>query len=58
MDKSRIHVKKKLVKVDHLQDNRIRIAFDDGESDIVDLLIAADGIRSVSLPMNSLLASS
>ena len=42
-----MHVAKKLVGIEDLPDNRVRIAFADGFVDDVDLLVGADGIRSV-----------
>ena len=38
---------KKLVEVKHIQGGRVGIVFADGFVDEVDLLVAADGIRSV-----------
>ncbi|KAH8879024.1 FAD/NAD(P)-binding domain-containing protein [Thozetella sp. PMI_491] len=46
VDQSRVHVAKKLVGVEQLPDQRIRISFEDGFVDEVDLLVGADGIRS------------
>lgn len=54
VDPDRVHVKKRLSKVEHLPNNRIRISFEDGHTDTVDLLIAADGIRSVRQPYNTM----
>ncbi|KAJ8123924.1 hypothetical protein ONZ43_g240 [Nemania bipapillata] len=52
VDKTHIHLAKKLVGLEHLPDNRVRILFQDGFVDEVDLLIAADGIRSVVRAFN------
>lgn len=46
-DQSRIHSSKRLVAMEQCPDRRVRILFDDGFVDEVDLVIAADGIRSV-----------
>lgn len=42
-----MHTAKKLIGFDHLLDNGIRILLEDGFEDDVDLLVGADGIRSV-----------
>jgi salicylate hydroxylase len=47
VDKTHVNVAKKLVGVEHLPDNQVRISFEDGFMDEVDLLVGADGIRSV-----------
>ncbi|KAI1772378.1 FAD/NAD(P)-binding domain-containing protein [Hypoxylon cercidicola] len=47
VDQTHIHLAKKLIEVEHLPNNRVRISFDDGGEDDVDLLVAADGIRSL-----------
>lgn len=47
VDKSRVQVSKKLVKVEKLSSGKVEIKFDDGYTDEVDLLVGADGIRSV-----------
>lgn len=47
-----IRVGKKLTKVSRLPSGKLSIAFQDGQVDEVDLLIGADGLRSVS-PSNS-----
>lgn len=48
VDQTKIHTSRKLVHVERGQ-ARVRIIFDDGFEDQVDLLVGADGIRSVSL---------
>lgn len=47
VDQARVHVGKRLKHLQHLSTGRIRISFADGFKDEVDLLVAADGIRSV-----------
>jgi len=47
-DHTRIHVNKKLATISCVS-NKIRILFEDGHIDVVDLLVGADGIRSVCL---------
>ncbi|KAF5000795.1 hypothetical protein FGRMN_1402 [Fusarium graminum] len=47
VDQSKIKLSKKLVGIEKLPSGRILTSFDDGHSYEVDLLIAADGIRSV-----------
>ncbi len=49
VDQSRIQLSKKLVGVEQLSTGRLRISFEGGFSDDVDLLVGADGIRSVRL---------
>ncbi|EXF73554.1 hypothetical protein CFIO01_02846 [Colletotrichum fioriniae PJ7] len=49
VDQSRIKTSKKLVEITKLSTGRIAIRFEDGFSDEVDLLVGADGIRSVRL---------
>lgn len=58
VDQSRIKTSKKLVDITKLSTGRIAIRFEDGFSDEVDLLVGADGIRSVRLnPITILLES-
>ncbi|KAB5531461.1 hypothetical protein GE09DRAFT_1041077 [Coniochaeta sp. 2T2.1] len=47
IDQSRVITGKKLVDIIHLESKKIRITFQDGFVDEVDLLVGADGIRSV-----------
>src|ERR1700753_4463526 len=47
VDKTHVHVAMKLVGMEHIPDHRIRITFENGFMDEVDLLIGADGTRSV-----------
>lgn len=48
VDRSRVKVGTKLTEISRLPDSqRIRLQFDNGSVDEVDLLIGADGIRSV-----------
>ncbi|CAH0043788.1 unnamed protein product [Clonostachys solani] len=47
VNRAHIHVSKRLVDIQHTEDNRVRIFFEDGFSDEVDLLVAADGLRSI-----------
>lgn len=48
VDQSHIRLSKKLIGVEKLSAGKLRIDFEDGYSDDVDLLVGADGIRSVS----------
>ena len=47
VDQSRVHVGRKLVGIEQLDGGKLRISFEDGLTDEVDLLVGADGIRSV-----------
>lgn len=49
VDQGHVHVGKTLVKVEQLPRGRLRISFRDGFVDEVDLLVGADGIRSVKI---------
>ncbi|KAH7155360.1 hypothetical protein B0J13DRAFT_618816 [Dactylonectria estremocensis] len=46
VDQSRIRLKRKLVDVERMESAQLRVVFEDGSSDHVDLVIGADGIRS------------
>lgn len=48
VDKSRIQTSMRLVNIEKLPNGKIELRFDNGNIDQVDLLIGADGIRSVS----------
>ena len=48
VDQSRVKLSKKLVEIVKLPSGRLYIRFDDGFADEIDLLVGADGIRSVS----------
>lgn len=48
VDASKIRLSQRLVDLEKLPSGRVRIRFADGLTDEVDLLVAADGIRSVS----------
>ncbi|KAF3047960.1 hypothetical protein E8E12_001406 [Didymella heteroderae] len=47
VDESHVHVGKRLVNIEQLENKRVRIVFEDGFTDEVDVLVAADGIRSL-----------
>ncbi|KAF4119338.1 salicylate hydroxylase, partial [Geosmithia morbida] len=47
VEEGRIWVSRKLVSVQNLPSGKVHIEFEDGHSDDVDLLVGADGIRSV-----------
>ncbi|KAI3542638.1 hypothetical protein CSPX01_06843 [Colletotrichum filicis] len=46
VDESHIHLSKRLVDLEQLPNSQVRISFDTGAVDDVDLIVAADGIRS------------
>jgi 2-polyprenyl-6-methoxyphenol hydroxylase and related FAD-dependent oxidoreductases len=48
VDQRRVQPGKKLVKVERVDSGRLRLVFSCGSLDEVDLIIGADGIRSVS----------
>lgn len=50
VDRKRVHVGKRLIAIDHLPNDRIRLTFQCGYIADVDLLVAADGSRSVRRP--------
>ncbi|TFK87874.1 salicylate hydroxylase [Polyporus arcularius HHB13444] len=45
--KERLHLQKRLAQVDFLPSGEVRLEFEDGYSTFVDLVVGADGIRSV-----------
>lgn len=47
VNQSHLRLAKKLVGIEQLPDKQVRISFEDGFVDDVDLVVAADGIRSV-----------
>ncbi|KAF5018797.1 hypothetical protein F66182_9215 [Fusarium sp. NRRL 66182] len=47
VDPAKIRLSKKLTHIEKLPSGRVLIRFEDGDTDQVDLLVAADGIRSV-----------
>jgi len=51
VDTTRVHCSKKLVRIEQLNGpgGKLEIMFEDGFADEVDLLVGADGIRSVRL---------
>lgn len=48
MNHAHVHVGKRLNRIEQLSNGKIRISFEDASCDEVDLLVGADGIRSVS----------
>jgi 2-polyprenyl-6-methoxyphenol hydroxylase-like FAD-dependent oxidoreductase len=48
VDKSKVKLSTRLVGLEKLSNGQVKINFDDSSTDQVDLLVAADGIRSVS----------
>ncbi|KAL4744795.1 hypothetical protein BDW72DRAFT_199244 [Aspergillus terricola var. indicus] len=46
VDQTHIRLNKRLIGIEHLSENRVRILFDDDDTDEVDLVVAADGMRS------------
>ncbi|KAH7376655.1 hypothetical protein B0T11DRAFT_314923 [Plectosphaerella cucumerina] len=46
VDKSKVKLSARLVGLEKLSNGQVKISFDDGSTDQVDLLVAADGIRS------------
>lgn len=48
VDQSRVKTSKKLTSILVLPNGKVEISFEDGFTDEVDLLVGADGIRSVS----------
>jgi salicylate hydroxylase len=50
VDQSRIRVSSRLVDIKEQPNGRLTLSFEDGLVDEVDLLVGADGIRSVRVP--------
>lgn len=48
VDQSRLLLHHRLVKITRLSDGKQQLLFENGSTDIVDLVIGADGVRSVS----------
>ncbi|KFA80163.1 hypothetical protein S40288_08424 [Stachybotrys chartarum IBT 40288] len=46
VDQTRIHLSKRLVHLEHLKNSQVKLIFADGTEDTVELVVAADGIRS------------
>lgn len=47
VDEKHVHVGKRLMRFEQIADDRVRLFFEDGFRDEVDVLVGADGIRSV-----------
>lgn len=47
VDEEHVHVGKRLVRLEQIENDRVRVFFADGFKDEVDVLVAADGIRSL-----------
>jgi salicylate hydroxylase len=54
VDKTHVHVGKRLMAVEQLHNKRVRLVFEGNAIDEVDVLVAADGIRSVCRSVSSL----
>ncbi len=52
--KERLHLQKRLAQIDFLPSGEVRLEFEDGYSTFVDLVVGADGIRSVRIFATSL----
>ena len=48
MDKEKLRLSSRLVEIRELPNKTLSLRFEDGHADEVDLLIGADGVRSVS----------
>jgi len=48
VDQSRVRLSSRLIRVDQQDSGKLSIEFEDGFIDEVDLLVGADGVRSVS----------